>query len=197
MVKNFLIIVFICFVIITNLPGCIQQNESSLPAKTIQGPLNLLALTVDDVNESYDIIDEDHVTEPYTAEEGLLFEGWYVKEKYQVTLLFNKSTFIQHLIARLNSSEYTADFIQKIRNDINTLGYKFKEMACETIGEETFLGSAEINLVGKKITSYFLSFRIADVIVVLQTSGIDQEMVQLYAKIVEERIEANSIINII
>lgn len=187
MTKQLVIIGIIVIVASSALSGCFQDPEE---AKTVDAPLNTLALTLDDLARDYQIIEEDYITEPYIAEEDLLFGGWKILEKYKITFLENETSFIQHLLAKLESKEKSIEFVNNIRTNVDELGYNFTELSMDPIGNESYLGVNTTTISEKEVSIYFLCFGIEDVAVVLQGSGLSTDAIVEYAKIVENNINA-------
>jgi len=187
MTKQLVIIGIIVIVAASALSGCFQDPKET---KTIDAPLNTLALTLDGLVKDYQIIEEDYITEPYIAEEDLLFGGWKILEKYKITFLENETSFIQHLLAKLESKEKAMEFVNNIRTNVDELGYNFTELSMDPIGNESYLGVNTTTISEKEVTIYFLCFGIEDVAVVLQGSGLSTDAIVEYAKIVENNINA-------
>lgn len=187
MTKQLVIIGIIVIVASSVLSGCFQDPKEP---KTVDAPLNTLALTLDDLVKDYQIIEEDYITEPYIAEEDLLFGGWKILEKYKITFLENETSFVQHLLAKLESKEKSIEFVNNIRTNVDELGYNFTELSMDPIGNESYLGVNTTTISEKEVSIYFLCFGIEDVAVVLQGSGLSTDAIVEYAKIVENNINA-------
>lgn len=187
MTKQLVIIGIIVVVVSSSLSGCFQDPKE---AKTVDAPLNTLALTLDDLAREYQIFEEDYITEPYIAEEDLLFGGWKILEKYKITFLENETSFIQHLLAKFESKEKSIEFVNNIRTNVDELGYNFTELSMDAIGNESYLGVNTTTISEKEVSIYFLCFGIEDVAVVLQGSGLSTDVIVEYAKTVENNINA-------
>lgn len=185
--KQLVIIGIIVVVATSTLSGCFQDTKE---IKTVDSPLNTLALTLGGLVKDYQIIEEDYITEPYIAEEDLLFGGWKILEKYKITFLENETSFIQHLLAKLESKEKSIEFVNNIRTNVDELGYNFTELSMDAIGNESYLGVNTTTISEKEVSIYFLCFGIEDVAVVLQGSGLSTDVIVEYAKTVENNINA-------
>lgn len=170
------------------LNGCITTNNEN---HTIS--LKDMALTLDDLPSTFEIFQEEHITEPYVADENLLFGGWTILEKYEVTFLDNTTQnnthFMQHLLTRLESANKTTEFIENIRQDKGNFLYNFTELPVEQIGEETYLGVNNTTIFQINVTIYMLCFKINDIGVVLLSPYFSKEDLIMYAKTVETRIQ--------
>jgi len=141
--------------ILANLSGCIEEKTSG-----INVPLNTLALTSDDIGEECNVIDETHITEPYTVEEGLVLGGWYVLEKYEIWFSFGEYDLAQTLV-KLDTNEKASELIGVVR--INLSG-QFPEIQIEPIGEDFYFGK---NTSIGNLTVYLLCFKIENVVAIL------------------------------
>jgi len=189
MIKKTLAIVLVIFLNLVILNGCIEQSDNN-SNKEIS--LDKLRLNIDDLNEEgYVEFDEIHETSEYIAPNGTIFEGWLIKEKYNLGFHKNNniSSFIIQTLGRLSSEEKADEFI----NDIRTLNlpYNFTEISSETIGEKSYLGKNTTIILGDKVQLYFLVFKIKDIAVALIGSYISEDTIIDYAKIIEKNIKDN------
>lgn len=176
-----LIITGIFFTLIfANLSGCMEEKTSG-----INVPLNTLALTSDDIGEECNIIDEIHVTEPYTVEEDLILGGWYVLEKYEIWFSFGEYDMAQTLV-KLNSNEKASEFIEVV--GINLSG-QFPEAQIEPIGEDLYFGK---NTTIGNLSMYLLCFKIENVVVILFGTVPTEDTLINYANIMENNLNEAS-----
>jgi len=179
----------IFIIIILGLSGCVNPSN-----KTLNVPLNEIALTQDDVGLYKK--DEKHITEPYTAENATGNDiSWNVIEHYQSLFAENSSgpatqaadSVIQS-ITKLESkdkAQYYLDLKQK--HLVEVLNYS--AISIQTIGDKSFyLKKITYSLEGEIVVAHMVVFSIADVVVVLGGPATDDSTFIGYAKIIEANI---------
>jgi len=187
MMKKTLTIVLVIFLNLVILNGCIEQSDNN---SDIGISLDKLRLNLDDLyEEGYVEFDEIHETSEYIAPNGTIFEGWLIKEKYNLGFQKNLSSFLIQTLGRLSSEEKADDFIDNIKT-IN-LPYNYTEVLSETIGEKSYLGKNTTIILGDKVQLYFLVFKIKDIVVALAGTYISEDTIIDYAKIIEKNIKDN------
>lgn len=178
-------IVFLFF--ITNLSGCVENNSES---KDID--LTTVKLTLDDLKQDFQKISEEHVTDPYVVQEGKLFEGLKVIEKYEVLFLENETAFLKQQIAQLQSSEKSKTFIDTLRSETSIPGiqdsWNFSSISIETIGDDSVLKQNKTVIGGNDVTIFLLAFRIDNIVNIFASSYLSKEDILEYGMIVEARI---------
>lgn len=162
--------------------GCLEQKTQQ------QDILDDIALSLDDLNGTYEILEENYITDPYVSDESKLFSGWNVLQKYRVVFLHNETDFIQHEIVQLQSENKAIEFQTTLTSNIDTLGYDFSSIDVTPIGNTTLLFQAETDINDKNVTIYLLTFSYDDLIVIIQTSNSDKEMITEYGTIVLNKI---------
>lgn len=179
-----MILLSICLCLILSISGCItDQKELSLHDDL---DLSTVALSLSDFNESYELIDREHIKEPYVVQEGLVFEGWRILEKFEASFRTNEYTFIVHEIAKLPSTINASIFVDEIRNQ--DLGYDFEPYLEEELGDNTYIAFSQSTVFDRESTLYLIGFNIDNIIVVLVSSFHSYETTFLYAQLLEERI---------
>ncbi len=162
--------------ILASLSGCVEEKTSGINVS-----LNTLALTLDDIGKECKVIDETHETEPYTVEEGLILDGWYVLEKYEIWFSFGEYDVAQTLV-KLDSNEKASEFIEVV--GINLSG-QFPESQTDSIGEDLYFGKN--NTIGN-LSIYLLCFKIENVVVILFGTVPTEETLINYANIIENNL---------
>jgi hypothetical protein len=185
MKKQLIIGIILCSFLL-GIIGCIEETDDEEDEKKVDSPLNILILTLNDLNGDYEKFDEEYVTEPYIVPRGLLLEGWNVLEKYEVRFSKNETNFIIQTLARLESKEKCEEFIDKVESQ--NMSYTFQKGEIELIGDESYIGKNITTMFDKEVALYLLCFRIEDVIVVFLSSEILMDDLVDYAKIVENNI---------
>ena len=154
--------------------------------------LDKVSLTLEDLGVGYEESDKEHITNPYVASSGKLFEGQKILESYKVrftkineTGIKNDSCFIALEIGKLEDRYKEA--ISTIKNT-TFLGYDFTEVESEKIGKESYIGEDNATIFGVEVTIYFIVFRIGNIIVAMVSSGHTLERSIDYARIMEDNI---------
>jgi hypothetical protein len=172
----------IILMFITLTIGCTEQQSKD------NNYLDDIALTLNDLEGSYEVIDENYITEPYLSDDSKLFSGWNVIQKYRIVFLKNDTDFIQHEIVKLSSENKTIEFQNDLKNKIDDVGYDFSSITVQPIGNITLLFQAETQIDNTTVTIYLLTFNYKDLVVIIQTANIDQETITAYANIVYNNI---------
>jgi hypothetical protein len=164
-------------IVLMCITGCLET-------KTIDVPLDTVALTLDDLGGDFEKFNENHTTEPYVVEKGLLLEGWRVLEKYEVRFSSNESSILQTL-AKFESEEKCRELIDYIRSNFSE---EFTEIDNEAIGDRLYFGVAPN--VSENQSLYFLVFTVKNIAVILFGTADLQATFVNYAKIIEDNINA-------
>lgn len=168
--------------LITFSVGCTEQQSKD------NDYLDDIALTLDDLDGTYEIVNEDYITEPYSSDDSKLFSGWNVSQKYGVLFIKNDTDFIQHEIVKLPSNEKTVEFQNMLKNTVDDLGYDFISVDIEEIGNITLLFQADTQINNINTTIYLLTFNYQDLVVIIQTASINKKTVTEYGFIVFNNI---------
>jgi hypothetical protein len=189
MIKKISIIVLVITLNLVMLNGCIEQSDKN---SNNDISLDKLRLNLDDLYEGgYNEFGEIHETSPYIAQNGTIFEGWLIQEKYELGFRINLSSFILQTLGRLTSEEKADEFINNIKTVNLSNNYNFTEVISETIGEKSYLCKNITYIDDNKIQLYFLSFKIKNIVVALIGSYISKDVIIDYAKIIEKNINDN------
>jgi hypothetical protein len=162
--------------------GCIEQQSNDTNF------LDDIALTLNDLDGTYELVDEEYITEPYSSDDSKLFSGWNVTQKYRVLFIKNDTDFIQHEIVKLPSNEKTIEFQNRLNNTVDDLGYDFTYIDIEEIGNITLLFRADTQINTINSTIFLLTFNYQDIIVIIQTANIEKKIITEYANIVLNNI---------
>jgi hypothetical protein len=111
-----------------------------------------------------------------------------VSQKYSVLFIKNDTDFIQHEIVKLPSNEKTIEFQNRLKNTVDDLGYDFKSIEIEDIGNITLLFQADTQIANINSTIYLLTFNYQDLVVIIQTANIGKKIITDYANIVFNNI---------
>lgn len=176
---NFIIVLMI----ITLSMGCIEQQSNDTNI------LDDIALTINDLDGTYELVDEEYITESYSSDDSKLFSGWNVTQKYRVLFIKNDTDFIQHEIVKLPSIEKTIEFQNRLNNTVDDLGYDFTYIDTEEIGNITLLFQAETQINTINSTIFLLTFNYQDLIVIIQTANIEKKIISEYANVVLNNIQ--------
>ena len=163
--------------------GCTEQQQSK-----DTDYLDDIALTVDDLDGYYELVDENYITEPYSSDNSKLFSGWNVSQKYSALFFKNDTNFIQHEIVKLPSNEKTVEFQNMLINNVNDLGYDFTKIDIEDIGNITLLFQADTQINNIDTIIYLLTFNYQDIVVIIQTANIHKDTISEYGSIVYNNI---------
>jgi len=185
--KTFLVIGILLTVFFTSLSGCVEENNESETYK-----LNLVKLIASDLKLEYQELNEEYLKEPYVVEQGKMFEGMKVLEKYEILFYINTSYFIVQQVARLESINDTIEFVDTIKERIIMPGvlsdYYFFDVDMEKIGDDSLLKENTSIIDGKSTHLFMLVFRVNDIVSILASGSVEKEDILEYAKIVENRI---------
>ena len=168
----------VLLMILTLTMGCTEQQPED------NTYLDEVALSLDDLEDSYEILDENYITEPYLSDDSKLFSGWNVLQKYRILFLKNDTNFIQHEIVKLSSENKTIEFQTGLIDNIDDVGYDFSRIIVQPIGNNSLLFQANTQIDNTNVTIYLLTFNYQDLVVIIQTSNINQETITSYANIV-------------
>ncbi len=162
--------------------GCTEEQSKDTDY------LDDVALTVDDLDRFYELVDENYVTEPYSSDDSKLFSGWNVSQKYSALFFKNDTNFIQHEIVKLPSNEKTVEFQNMLINNVDDLGYDFIRVDIEDIGNITLLFQADTLINNINTIIYLLTFNYQDLVVIIQTANNPKNTISEYGSIVYNNI---------
>jgi len=198
------LIVVIVFVVFYGLSGPSNNdkkpddNDQTTMITTVNVPLNMIALTLDDVYGNYNKTAEKHMTEPYTAENatgnGL---SWNIIEHYQSAFSENNdniasaqndpTNMITQSITKLESKEKAEYYVNlKKLQLIEKKGYT--NLSMETIGCKSFYLTTKVTYDEDEYDYYLLVFSIGDVVVTIGGLASGQSTYVDYAKIIESNV---------
>lgn len=175
-----------------------DDNDHEKVITTINVPLNMIALTLDDVYGNYNKTAEKHMTDPYTAENatgnGL---SWNVIEHYQSLFTENKSNVVSaqndptnkitQSITKLESKEKAEYYVNlKKPSLMEKTGYS--NLSIETIGSKSFYLTTKVTYDEDEYDYYVLCFSIGDVVVTIGGLANSQSTYVDYAKIIESNV---------
>ncbi|MDG6219137.1 MAG: hypothetical protein QCI00_06830 [Candidatus Thermoplasmatota archaeon] len=180
--SNIVVLTCICFMIL--LSGCITQENDIIPHENLD--LSTVGLALSDFFEDYEIISEEHITEPYVVQEGLVFEGWRIIEKFESSFRTNPHTFIIQQLSKHSSIFNASLFIDEIK--YQEFDYDFTLYSEEAIGDNSYIAFSQAKVFEKDSTLYLISYSIDNIAVVLVSSFHDYETALYYAQIIEEKI---------
>ena len=182
MYKNILIS-GILIISLLSLSGCVEEDQQ-IHIKNVD--LSTVALTLDQFNETFEEYDTDHITEPYIVQEGLVFSGWKILEKYESRFSTDDVTFIIQQIARHSSEENASRFIDELH--ARDIGYDFSKFNSDEIGNASYIAVSNTTILGSTQTLYLISFHIDSVAVVLVSSNITYENILDLARMIEDNL---------
>ena len=180
MKKKIIITGIFLILTIVSLNGCIEEKTSG-----INKPLNKLALTSDDIGEECNVINEIHITDPYTVEDDLILSGWYVLEKYEIWFSFDEYDLAQTLV-KLDSNKKASELIEVVRMNFSE---QFPELQIGSIGEDLYYGKNDT--IGN-LSVYLLCFKIENVVAILFGTVPTDDTLMNYASIIENNLKEES-----
>jgi len=181
MKKEILVYLTVFFLLMLT-AGCIdQQPKGNSKEMKI---LDDVALKTTDLNETYFLLEENYIIEPYQSDESNLFSGWNVTQKYRAFFYLNSTNFIQHEIVKLQSVEKSDEFQTRLKSNIEDLGYDFKNVDIDPIGNITLFFEAVAKINNSNITIYLLTFSYDDIVVIIQTANVLKDQIIKYGNIV-------------
>ena len=175
-------------------------NSSNNSSNNHTFSLNTVAITLDDVDGDYVLIDEKHWTEPgeFTNSTG---DGrvWKYTEHYQSQFIQNKSSGaisagdpsnkIIQTITRLESNEKATEYVE-----LWTIGRQQKEgyinIPIDQIGNKSAYFTYQLPYNDYDIDNYLLCFCIDNVVVTIGGGGltVTESMYLNFAKLIESNI---------
>lgn len=168
--------------------GCFEKDSED-SSQNVSFSVKEFSFNLDDLNKSgFEKKGEEHKKEPYEPDEGMVFEGWKILEKYKVRFQKNSSHFIIQLLGKIPSNKKQEQFTEKIRN-ADMGGFTFEEINMKPIGDESYLGvNNSAFIYGRNVTIYLMAFRIENVIVALFTADFPKKDIIKCAHIIEGNI---------
>jgi len=167
-------------------------EENSEPVPVIE--FTKVKLTVSDLKDEYQALNEDHVTEQYVVEEGKMFEGMKVLEKYEILFYKNITSFIVQQLARFESNDVANTFLDTLKNKTIMPGvmsdYNFFDVDIEIIGNDSLLKENTSIIEGNSTQIYMLVFRIDNIVTILVSGFVNKEDIIEYAHIIENRMNS-------
>lgn len=186
--KKTLSVVLVFFLTLTIFTGCVEETDDENINDSIS--LDQIRLTLEDLNdEDYQEYGEVHVTEPYIAPLGTIFQGWEILEKYEIRYSKDASVFVIQSLAKLSSEQKADEFVDTIKT--KDLSYNFTDITSTSydIGEKFYLGINYTILLEEDSTLYMLVFKIKNIVVTLFSSNISEDDVINYGQTIEGNIE--------
>lgn len=183
-------LILICMFLLGFISGCIssdQNSESKIDVETGK-------LVLEDLPHGFQKIGEDHITDPYIVEPGLIFEGLRVLEKYEVVFFKNVSVFLKQQLAVLESEENSESFIDTLRSTNSIPGiqqdYNFTTVESTIIGDGSVLKKAKTQIDDINVTIFLSAFRTNQIvnIIVFSSHNDTKEFVIDYTTRVEQRL---------
>ena len=177
--------------LLSGIMGCLEDSEN------IDNDIDLRVakLTENDLSDDFWKINtsEDYITDPYTVEQGKLFEGNQVQKKYEVLFIKNNMTFLNQEIAQLTSINQSMEFMETLEKQTLIPGivtdWNFTDLSIEQIGDETIFKQTKTVIDERVVTINLLVFRVNTIIHILASGSISQTEIISYAKIAEKRID--------
>jgi hypothetical protein len=154
--------------------------------------LSSIALTSDDIDPSLTPHSEDHIKTPYIVEEGKLFEGMLVREKYEIVFMKTSSYFIVQQLAILNSTEDAVTFLSTLQESDTLPGvisdYYFTSVPMDQLGDQSVLKTNSTVIDGNQTQLYMLIFRKDATVCILVSGSLEEDIILSYGSILEERL---------
>ena len=177
--------------LLSGIMGCLEDSEN------IDNDIDLRVakLTENDLSDDFQKINtsEEYITDPYTVEQGKLFEGNQVQKKYEVLFIKNNMTFLNQEIAQLTSINQSMEFMETLKKQTTIPGivtdWNFVDLSIEQIGDETIFKQTKTVIDERVVTINLLVFRVNTIIHILASGSVSQEEIISYAKIAEKRID--------
>ena len=149
-----------CFLLLC---GCNTED------KGVKSAVNLLGLTADDFDYDMEKFgDEIYVDKPFVAEKDYLYSGYLILERYFVQFRIKTSGmyFVKQDIVRVESAEENRMVFKNLTSKVNM---EYSEITnYSSLGDESFFGEKTEDIWGKQTPYYFMSFRIRDVLVIIE-----------------------------
>jgi hypothetical protein len=157
--------------------GCIEEDNSDIK-------LNNISLQLEDLNGNYSVLNEEYITEPYIVEEGMVLQGLYALEKYEIVFNSPNDHTIDHTIVKFSTNK---DAIHAIERTINNYTGPFDKIDTEPIGDMVFYAK-NTSFFGENKSLYLMSFSKQELVIVLFGTSDNQQDFIDYANIINTKI---------
>jgi hypothetical protein len=180
--KQLVLLGIVAILVTVGLSGCTKQTEEE--KVTVKASLNILGLSLEDLDGDFEIVNTNYIEEPFLIESGLLKDS-RVLEKYNVTFLDSNAYRIDELITRYESEEKCKSALDKIKTEISK---KIPILYTNIIGDDSYFGKTTTTVNENEVSMYFIGFRIADVLVILLGTAPSDETFRGYVVTIENNI---------
>jgi hypothetical protein len=180
----------ICIFLLSFISGCVTSDLTSESKIDIEKG----KLVLEDMPDGFQKIGEEHITDPYIVEPGLIFEGLRVIEKYEVVFFKNVSVFLKQQLAVLESEENSESFIDTLHSTNSIPGiqqdYNFTTVDSTIVGDGSVLKKAKTQIDGINVTIFLSAFRTNQIvnIIVFSSHNDTKDFVIDYSTLVEKRL---------
>jgi len=184
--KKFITISIAFFIVITGLFSvCVEEKKK-------KKDLSSIALRASDVDSSMEPFSEEHVTTPYVVEQGKLFQGNLVLEKYEIVFMKNANYFLVQQLAMISSVENATMFLDTLQENDTIPGfisdYVFTTVATDSFADQSVLKTSTSIIDDNETVLNMLVFRKDDTVAILVSGTLDQETILSYGRILESRL---------
>ena len=194
-----IILIMIIFGVIYIILNSSDSDNNNNNINNVTMHLNTVALTLDDIDKNYILIDEKHWLEPgeftNSTGNGLI---WKYTEHYQSQFIENISNsvisasdpknMVLQTITKLESKEIADLYVDLWTGGRQKKGYL--NIPIEPIGNKSAYFYDNVSYRDYKIDKYLICFSFEDIVVVIYSDGINlnQSTYLNYAKIIENNI---------
>jgi hypothetical protein len=179
------ILLFVSFV------GCVETTEKKeKEIATVDINLDEVALKENDLPDSFNLLYENHTTEPTTVEnqtgKGLT---WHILERYDATYFKNLSNGVMETLLEIDTVENAQKLVIFSKDNLENLSYDIKQNnESIKIGNVSYLLFFNYSDENTSYTYYTYLFSIHNIFVALGGSSPEESTFIGYAKTIEQNI---------
>ncbi len=166
-----------------SLSGCTEELTEK-EYVTVDAPLNTLGLSLKNMSKGFVKSGEVYNVTPYVVDEGIL-NNTKVLERYNATFKESEYNILDQALVRCESKDACITVYNRVKTGMSAV---YPEISGFIIGDESYVGGKTVAYLGTNYSSYILTFRIADVLVLL--SGVTPGQIDFreYGYIIEDNI---------